>query len=178
MAVALGSGGPLSPQPAPRDSMLSFRPKFTDVPSLFLITKRKKAVTIRTRASSERHVTISRRASRLARETSEEIMTRVRARVRPRCVISRCINRPRMKAFGFPRNLITPHFLSSARPSTRTQRRFPFPRRFAFLSSRDPLSRRPSFCVPPVSLPSGAAIRMRYIIKYFCVRAAGDNRGS
>jgi len=29
----------------------------------------------------------------------------------------------------------------------------------------------------PLGIPP-ATIRIRYIIKYFCVRAAGDNRGS
>lgn len=94
----------------------------------------------------------------------------------PVAVISRCINRLKMENFGFPRNLIT---LTSSLPSPLVAPR-PAPR---FPSSRDPLfpaaSRMAFFLCPvePLRDPP-ATIRMRYIIKYFCVRAAGDNRGS
>lgn len=104
----------------------------------------------------------------------------------PRRVISLCINRLKMENFGFPRNLIT---LTSSLPSTLAARvSFPvFPPVSIFPSSRDPLfpaakSRMALFlfvsrCSAPLRDPP-ATIRMRYIIKYFCVRAAGDNRGS
>jgi len=74
------------------------------------------------------------------------------------------------------------HFLSSVatrRPTSRS----PFSLPSILPSSRDPLfpaaSRMAFFLCPvePLRDPP-ATIRMRYIIKYFCVRAAGDNRGS
>lgn len=142
------------------------------------------------RVSSKRHATTILRWSSLARKTGgimtglwlllKGIWGKTSPRVRVPPLRYLALHKSAENGnFGFPRNLIT---LTSSSLSAR-RRLSPLSVGFSFLS-RDPLfpprTGWLSFCVPPVSSPrdSPATIRIRYIIKYFCVRAAGDNRGS